>query len=103
MGRSPGVTGGLYLEGGGGGAAAVAAAARARRFRRSAAVCKNAPRANTPRPASAAVSVETTCKRYRPRASRRPPIAAGVVPPSSARKKEGRPETTDSTRKRRSE
>src|SRR2546425_12024342 len=99
MGRRPGVTGGPYLDGGGGGLAAVAAAARARRFRRSAAVCKNAPRANTPRPASAAVSVETTCKRYRPRASRRPPIAAGVVPMMGWIKKYGITKTTIGTRK----
>src|SRR2546428_139197 len=77
----PDVRGGLARIGG---AAAMAVAEWAWRFRRMAAVCMNAPRANTPRPTKAAVKVETTCKRYRPRASRSPPIAAVMIPMMSS-------------------
>src|SRR3989442_4735985 len=63
---------------GGGGGGAGAAYVRARFRRRIAEVCTNAPSANTPRPARAAV-IGATPSRNRPRASRSPPIAAGMI------------------------
>src|SRR5437667_2230505 len=69
----------------GGGGEAGAAYARARFRRRIVEVCTNAPSANTPRPARAAVIVATP-SRNRPRASRSPPIAAVMIPMMSSMK-----------------
>src|SRR2546428_12367524 len=82
---------------GGGGGGAGAAYARARFRRRIAEVCTNAPSANTPRPARAAV-IGATPSRNRPRASRSPPIAAAMDSTMLWMEKHGMAKTTTSTR-----
>src|SRR2546427_9763703 len=82
---------------GGGGGGAGAAYARARFRRRIVEVCTNAPSANTPRPARAAV-IGATPSRNRPRASRSPPIAAGMISMMASVQKYERPKKTMRTR-----